>query len=291
MRLIRDRRGPRESRRRILAIAAACVVGTIGCTMLTVFVPKHGWAEEWGPMVPHNTFPGACEICHLPKSWDAIRKDFEFEHAKETGFELEGAHSRAACLRCHNDRGPVLAYLSRGCNGCHVDPHKSSLGLECTDCHNQTWWEPDGLIAEHNMTRFPLLASHAFTSCESCHPRSISGDFRGAPVECHLCHQEEARLAQPSHVNNGWVRDCDDCHDVGDWRAIGFNHSTYPLLGAHAVADCNQCHVGGRIAGTPTDCFSCHQSDYVNSLNPSHVVGGFPTDCSQCHDTNDWNIP
>ena len=116
------------------------------------FVPRHSWSRKWGPMVPHQTFPGDCGVCHLDTSWSVLREEFSFDHERETGFKLEGAHDQAACLRCHNDRGPIHVYTARGCGGCHVEPHKGNLGLDCTDCHNQDIWEPTGLIAEHAHT-------------------------------------------------------------------------------------------------------------------------------------------
>jgi len=277
----------RPSDRRPLVVLSLLSIGLFSCTMMQGLVPRHKWSERWGPMVPHDTFPADCSICHVPDSWDVIDEGFTFDHAVEGGYPLVGAHADAACLRCHNDRGPVETYLARGCAGCHVDPHKSTLGLDCTECHNETWWEPDGLIAEHNMTRFPLVASHALADCESCHERATVGDYRGAPVECHLCHQREAWAAQPNHVANGWVTNCEECHDIADWRSFNFDHSVFPLVGGHAGLDCTQCHAGGRIAGTPTDCYGCHRNDYTNA--PDHVVNGFSTDCTQCHNTSDWS--
>lgn len=101
------------------------------------------------------------------------------------------AHAWASCLRCHNDRGPVVSFAARGCGGCHPDPHTSSLGLDCERCHEQINWRPTGLIAEHARTRFPLFGAHAVAPCESCHPGAAAGQFRGAPVECDLCHRAD----------------------------------------------------------------------------------------------------
>lgn len=250
--------------------------------------PRQSWNLEWGTMVPHKTFPGDCGVCHVPERWDIIREDFAFDHEKETGYALEGAHNLAACLRCHNDRGPVTIYLARGCGGCHVDPHQGTLGIECQGCHNQDSFEPTGLVTDHARTRFPLEGAHAITPCESCHERSVVGEFRGAPVECHLCHQRDAAKAQPNHVLNGWQYDCQRCHDLVTWnQAPGFNHdSFFPLLGAHAAADCTQCHPGGRFVPIPNTCFSCHQQDYLTA--PNHVANGLSTDCSECHNTVAW---
>ena len=214
MRSIRESK-PRNANAHSWLVLCSISAGLFGCTFFYDGTdPRPQWSEEWGPMVPHHTFPADCSLCHYPDQWDVIRDDFEFDHAKETGFALEGAHAGASCLRCHNDRGPVEVYMERGCGGCHVDPHGSTLGFDCEKCHGQTWWEPQGLITEHNRLRFPLMGAHALADCEACHERATVGEFRGAPVECHLCHQREARLAQPNHVINGWIRGCEECHSV-----------------------------------------------------------------------------
>ena len=273
--------------KRWATILCLTIIGGLGCAVLSEpSTPQHHWSEEWGPMVPHSTFPTDCSICHIPDNWKVIKGDFEFDHEQETGVALTGAHQQAACLRCHNDRGPVQAYTARGCGGCHEDPHKSTLGLDCTKCHNELWWQPDGLILEHNNTRFPLAGAHAITACESCHPRATVGEFLGTPVECHLCHQQEVVFAEINHIVNGWIVDCQDCHDASNWRPFNFNHNIFPLQGGHAGLDCTQCHVGGQINGTPNDCYSCHMNDYINTQ--THVAGGFPTDCTLCHDIFDW---
>ena len=175
-----------------------------------VLVPQQGWSQRWGPLVPHEKFPGDCGICHVSEKWDVLRENFSFDHEKETGHPLVGAHTGAACLRCHNDRGPVEAYVTRGCGGCHADPHKSNLGFECTRCHDENTWRPGGLITEHARTRFPLLGAHISAPCESCHERAPVQDFRGAPTQCDLCHQDDLqRASSPNHLAAGWTRNCD----------------------------------------------------------------------------------
>jgi hypothetical protein len=237
-------------------------------------------------MVPHQTFPADCGLCHTPEDWSTLRTELDFDHDQETGFALVGAHAEAACLRFHNDRGPVAVYVARGCGGCHVDPHRSTLGLACEGCHNQRHWGPTGLVAEHARTRLPLIGVHAITPCETCHERATVGEFRGTPAECHGCHQHDAARAFPNHAINGWVRACERCHTPAAWSTPGFDHSGFPLLGGHAGVDCLDCHANGRFAGTPNDCFFCHRNDYLAA--PDHVADGFSTHCLDCHNTNAW---
>ncbi len=249
--------------------------------------PRQGWSRRWGPLVPHTTFPGDCGICHVTDRWDILRKDFSFDHEKQTGHPLKGAHAWASCLRCHNDRGPVVSFAARGCGGCHPDPHTSSLGLDCERCHEQINWRPTGLIAEHARTRFPLFGAHAVAPCESCHPGAAAGQFRGAPVECDLCHRADlARATSPDHAASGWTTDCQRCHMPLGWERAFVRHDFFPLSGGHAGLDCIRCHTSGVLGRIPSDCYSCHAANYQTA--PGHVAQGFPHTCEQCHSIAAW---
>ena len=249
--------------------------------------PRQGWSRKWGPLVPHNNFPGDCGICHVPDRWDLLREDFSFDHAKETGYPLEGAHAQAACLRCHNDRGPVQVYVARGCGGCHPDPHTGTLGLDCQKCHEQTDWRPTGLISEHALTRFPLFGAHVAAPCESCHPGAPAGQFRGAPTECDLCHRADlARATSPSHAASGWTTRCDRCHTAIGWEQAQIAHDFFPLVGGHAGLNCTQCHTSGTFGPIPSTCYTCHTADYQRA--PDHAAQAFPHACEQCHSTTSW---
>jgi len=249
--------------------------------------PRHGWNKKWGPLVPHHSFPADCGICHVPDRWDVLRDDFSFDHEKETGYPLEGAHAQAACLRCHNDRGPVHVYVMRGCGGCHPDPHTATLGLDCRRCHEQTSWQPTGLIAEHAQTRFPLFGAHVAAPCESCHPGAPAGQFRGAPTACDLCHQADlARATSPNHAASGWTTHCDRCHTPVAWEQAQMVHDFFPLVGGHAGLNCTQCHTSGTFGPIPSTCYACHAADYQRA--PDHAALAFPQTCEQCHSTAAW---
>lgn len=264
-----------------------CGIGIIlvGCQL---FVPQQDWNNKWGPLVPHTNFPGDCSICHIPERWDKLRDDFHFNHEKETGHRLEGSHASATCLRCHNDRGPVQAYAARGCSGCHQDPHASTLGMDCERCHGQLTWEPTGLVGEHARTRFPLVGVHSIATCESCHEGAAAGQFMGAPTQCEICHQDDlAGTMDPNHLVNGWISDCQKCHQPSSWEGAFVSHDLFPLVGSHAALDCSQCHVvPGIFTGLSQDCYSCHSADFP--LGPNHVSGNYSHNCEECHSTTAW---
>lgn len=273
-----------------LVVGLTLVVACIELQSGKYLVDRHDWWDDRGPVVPHETFPANCSLCHTPVAWDVLRENFSFDHLAETGVALEGAHATAECLRCHNDRGPVQVFASRGCAGCHEDTHLGQLGNECTTCHTQHDWLPQGQVAEHARTRFPLVGAHAGTACFACHPGAQVGNFTRLPVDCASCHQTDlAQATEPDHMAQGWVTDCQRCHVPTAWQGAGFQHDFFPLTAGHALADCTACHVNDVFAGTPTDCFACHQSDYDGTDDPPHAAAGFSTMCQECHTTAGWD--
>jgi hypothetical protein len=273
----------------LLLCVIACAIQGGSHTRLDP-VPPQTWQKARGPVVPHDTFPRDCSLCHEGSSWHDIKDDFTFDHEKETGVPLEGAHAAAECLRCHNDRGPVAMFAQQGCAGCHEDVHRGKMGRNCVDCHVQTDWMPDEHVVTHARTRFPLVGSHAAVACFRCHPGADVGNFDRTPTECVDCHRDQiAQATSPDHVAQGFTTSCDRCHIPTTWDGAGFNHGAFfPLTGQHAVTACVQCHPNDVFAGTPTTCVGCHQADYDGARDPDHVQAGFPTTCDSCHSTSSW---
>lgn len=71
-----------------------------------------------------------------------------------------------------------------------------------------------------------------------------------------------------------------------------FNHMStgFPLLGGHATASCETCHVGGVFKGTPKNCDDCHALGKRIVATPktsNHIVTNAP--CESCHfNTSTW---
>ena len=276
------------SRRRVLAGAAALLVLACVAQRSPESVPRHGWWTGDGIVVPHDSFPEDCSLCHLAEDWATLRPDFEFDHATETGVTLHGAHDEARCLRCHNDRGPVALFAQRGCAGCHEDVHRGTLGDTCDSCHGQQTWALRDEVAQHNRTRFPLVGAHAAAQCWTCHPGGEVGNWSRVDVDCSTCHRDEALTASIDHLANGWLTGCDRCHIPTTWGGAGFNHFAFPLDGAHASADCSACHTDGGFRGLPMDCAGCHMPEYQATTDPDHALAGLPTSCELCHSTSSW---
>ena len=275
---------------RAAAPIAALVLLVLACVgRLRPDAPIQGWYAELGPVVPHDTFPADCSLCHVTGDWRTLRADFVFDHGTETGHPLTGAHAGAQCLRCHNDRGPVSRFAVKGCAGCHGDPHEGRLGRNCRGCHDEETWQPREQIARHASTRFPLVGAHAATACFRCHEGALVGNFQRADVRCESCHRGDlARAQSPDHAASGWTTDCQRCHVPTAWLDARFAHTAFPLTGMHAGAACESCHAGGRFRGTPGNCVDCHLAVYDAARNPDHRASGFPTTCETCHGTAGW---
>ncbi|MBI5624083.1 MAG: hypothetical protein HY924_09910 [Elusimicrobia bacterium] len=307
--------------RRILLVIAWCsaLLVLLWAGRGTAAEPKDErgqWDKKWGPLVPHKKFPKDCSLCHVPKRWDVLRKDFKYDHLKETGYRLTGPHAQAACLRCHNDRGPVKAYLSRGCGGCHLDPHQRSLGFDCSRCHEEASWGRTGRTgekaADHGRTRFPLTGRHAMAPCQQCHQRADAGVYRGAPLDCWSCHRREESKAK-GHADKGFSRSCGLCHKTTSWRDANFSHgamargkacadchgSEYQKAPGHAgkgyPQTCESCHetsswkrasVNHAVLSQGGSCVACHQSNYQAA--PNHASQGYSQTCQNCHGTTVW---
>ena len=209
---------PRGSRALLAAavlayLIAACAVQDMGTGDV------HRWWSGFGPVLPHDSFPADCQLCHVGAKWDEIRADFEFDHAGETGYALVGAHARAVCLRCHNDRGPVDTFAAQGCAGCHEDFHRGTLGQDCLACHTQDNWRPVGMVEMHSRTRFPLLGAHLPVACHRCHPGAFVGNFAPVDTSCVTCHANDvAGTTNPPHIPLGWTDNCQRCHFPTTWN-------------------------------------------------------------------------
>jgi hypothetical protein len=268
-------------------IVSGAVVCLVACS---TFIPRQGWRDSYGPVVPHDTFPTDCALCHVGGSWTEIRDDFTFDHLADAGLALNGAHTNAQCLLCHNDRGPADLFAAKGCAGCHQDDHRGRLGPACDDCHNENTWQPIEAIQLHAQTRFPLVGPHAATECFQCHKGAQVGNFEGLDPQCIVCHQSDlARAIDPDHIGQGWVEDCQQCHLQLEWTPARFDHpASFGLVGGHSGRECTDCHTPGTFTGLTTECVSCHVNTYNQTTAPNHAVSGFSTECQQCHSVFSW---
>jgi hypothetical protein len=182
-------RHPRDIARRerllLTPLALACISICVSCHWGASSVPHKAGARS---VPPHRKFPADCTLCHLAEQRIVLRPETPFDHADQTGYRLQGAHAQASCVVCHNDRSPVRSYASRGCAGCHTDPHVSALGTNCESCHDQTNWTPNGSDARSVETRFHAIPAHSVPPCNSCHVPEADTLSPGRAATCKQCH-------------------------------------------------------------------------------------------------------
>ncbi len=245
--------------------------------------------------IHRRQFGGKCEECHTVRGWQISLQSVK-QH--QNRFPLLGAHAAVECDSCH--KGAASAQytgLSTDCLSCHLKDFQSTrapnhqaakLPTRCDDCHRLDSWRS----ASFDHARFAglaLVGAHAQLDCAGCHS---GARFAGTPANCYSCHAKDyAGATEPNHAKGGFPRECSTCHNSTSWVGARFDHNAstrFALTGAHTIARCDQCHVAGRYAGTPQDCYSCHLKDFEATRNPDHKNGNFPTDCTGCHTTNNW---
>jgi hypothetical protein len=74
-----------------------------------------------------------CDSCHSSNGWAL----WDFDHGKQTGFALTGAHAKKVCADCHR-RPSGEVKLLRDCVSCHSqdDVHAGAFGRQCERCHS-----------------------------------------------------------------------------------------------------------------------------------------------------------
>ncbi len=283
--------------RRILAVSL--------CGALLGLWPHGGHAQQRGTINPHGdlSWDLECSVCHTPTGWKPAKARMDFDHDRETSFVLVGRHREAACTGCHiGARFDEPKVSSNDCATCHVDVHLGNLSDNCAECHSTVSFTDVPGLSVHSRTGFPLTGAHVQLSCESCHIDDRGGAFTALDSDCFACHEADYHsTASPDHAALGFSRNCEGCHATlawggGLWDAGGgepFDHAAvsggFDLIGAHAAARCESCHIVPGFApifqaADESDCIACHQPDYQRA----HSGTGFPTGCLTCHTVDNW---
>jgi len=236
-----------------------------------------------------------CDACHTPTTWTNQREMFRVHD--RTRFPLFASHARLDCTACHRGQQPYeYKNTPAECGNCHLSTYlgttspshvQAGFSRRCEDCHLVTASSWHDAAFSHPVS-FPLEGGHASLACARCHS---GGTYAGLSTACVSCHQKDyAATTNPNHTAGRFPTTCESCHTITSWRPAKFDHNAtrFPLTGAHAQVSCDRCHPGGRYAGTPTDCYSCHQTDYVGTTSPNHAAVSFPTQCQSCHTTTAW---
>jgi hypothetical protein len=231
----------------------------------------------------------ACEECHvehLGRGSKLIRWPngaMEKLDHRDTGWVLEGGHTKPKCLDCHKKSSPQgkpqFLATSSTCGSCHKDPHAGRFGTACQKCHSVNEWKGfDRKAFDHKVAKFQLTGKHAAVVCEKCHTGTPP---KWQPLQfatCDSCH------ADP-HKAQFKPKPCTACHDVNGWEVAADKmrvaHPKLSLAGGHAAVKCETCHDRGndKPPSKGSACQSCHA--------PVHLAK-FGNRCEGCHGSIRW---
>ena len=229
----------------------------------------------------HGMATQSCKECHTEhkgRDLNTVAVDEKhFDHAKLTGYVLEGKHANIKCVECHKTKmketsaeaGNTRYFGSQtSCVACHKkdDIHGFKgkwAAKDCNACHTLKTWN-DGIKFEHlRDTGYKLVGEHAELKCANCHGATKADAPRtkvnpsGSPsnlgkslmyqwpklkqAQCLACHAgfHDQNLSQKFQGG-----DCTKCHTQTKWKIDNFEHKVtgYPLRGKHAEVKCIDCH-------------------------------------------------
>lgn len=219
-----------------------------------------------------------CASCHTEhKGRDfaiAPLNPLLFDHSA-TDFALTGKHKLADCEGCHV-KGKKRSEAAHDCFTCHgkQQPHKGNLGNKCETCHSTDTWLKTAAF-DHGKTKFPLKGKHAEVACMSCHAGEL---YVGIGTTCNECH-----ALQDVHATRFGTA-CQDCHTVDKWKDAKFDHgkqTKFPLAGAHAKAQCSDCHGSNTRDKISMVCADCHKNQDVHKTQLGN-------NCGECHGVVAW---
>ncbi len=266
--------------RRSILVAVALLLSS------ALLLPGQDASDE-----PHGDLTLDCGECHNPEQWLPVEKPPTFRH-DTTGFTLKASHTQVSCRRCHQSL--VFHQVGTACADCHQDAHRGELGFRCESCHTPaTWTNQREMFQAHSATRFPLLAVHARLDCAACHADQRPWQYATTPAECGNCHLETyLQTTDPSHVEAGFSRRCEDCHLVtaSTWRGR-------PLLAPRELPPRRRPRAARlrplphrRELRRPVAGPARPATSRTTPRPPTRprAPPGFPTTCESCHTIQAW---
>ena len=218
-------------------------------------------------------YGNSCSDCHREQEWSRI----DFDHNKNTDYPLTGKHRKVLCDTCH--KGELKEELETECIACHRgdDEHRGQYGRQCDSCHVTRGWDKQ-VFRHDEKTDFPLLGKHSDVRCAACHRGELEKENLG--TKCYACHR-------PDDVHAGQEGEqCESCHRETGWGdEIRFDHdlARFPLIGMHAVAPCEECHLSAAFQDAKLECLACHRTDDVHRQKLGKA-------CADCHNPNAWSL-
>lgn len=176
----------------------------------------------------------------------------------------------------------VLCLCVRSAAQNHMSAPHRTFDIACDQCHTTSAW---GLVKnytsfDHSLTAFALDGEHKSVACNSCHHGQ---GFKSLHSQCASCHEDIHRAE--------FGPTCENCHSPTGWRTPGkfitlHEATRFPLLGAHRLIDCRDCHTNqqkNEFAPLSVECVSCHYIHYETAKSVSHIMLHMTLQCQQCH--------
>jgi len=221
----------------------------------------------------HNKNNGKkCEKCHTEQMWSEVK----FDHDKDTKYKLENRHAIVDCQACH--KGDVYKSIKHDCYVCHKneDSHNTLFGKKCKSCHVTKSWTKIKFRHDSD-TDFELKGKHKKVACIACHPGDVYKDLEFVCVSCHK--QDDAHEGKEGDK-------CEQCHNEKSWvDQVFFDHdlTAFPLLDAHVITACEECHMSSVYQDADVECSACHMKD--DRHFHKERLG---RNCGLCHNANSW---
>jgi hypothetical protein len=249
-------------------------------------------------------FGNSCGTCHASIEWLKLPRSVGFNAHAKTDYPLTGKHESVACVDCHKPAVPREARFRKlafgRCADCHEDKHRNEFAKlnrgECGPCHSTSGFRTTsfGSVA-HASTRFPLEGTHTAAPCTACHEKQRPLlNLHVSKQACADCHENPHGDQFAKEMNDGG---CGHCHSPNGWHSPKIDHSTWPLTGAHATAECDSCHHpteddrklgrGASYRGVPRACGGCHDDPHLGQFRLSEPS----LECGKCHSTTVFKIP
>jgi hypothetical protein len=249
-------------------------------------------------------FGRECKSCHATIQWMGLARTIGLSAHARTAYSLTGKHVETPCAGCHRPELPRNARYRQlkfeRCLDCHQDQHKGEFASarqgECAACHVTPGFRPTTFgISAHAQTTFPLDGAHVNVACAGCHtdprPRVSLHVTKQLCADCHANpHGDQFAM----EMKRGG---CAECHITASFQRAKFDHSTWPLTGAHATAQCDSCHhptpedrkagKGASYRGVARNCGGCHDDVHVAQFRTKAPV----LECDKCHSTKLFKIP
>ncbi|MFA5834769.1 MAG: hypothetical protein WDA22_14930 [Bacteroidota bacterium] len=262
------------------------MVHVISCIMVfSVFA--------FGQQSPHGLLKEECSACHGTASWKELAQPMRFNHST-TAYPLRGQHQSAECIDCHTTLR--FAGTLKNCYSCHQKEFQSTaqpnhvragFSTECERCHSidaQSWRNS----FDHNKVDFPLRGAHEGVACTQCH---LNETFRGVPVQCYVCHQQEyLATTDPNHQTAKFPTNCETCHRALTWKPASlFPHESYFPISSGSTHrpgrwnNCGDCHTNSANYAQ-FECINCHEHN-KSSMDKEHLgeVSGYVYQSSACY--------